>query len=129
MKGTRIHVACESLNVSTSGYYAWRHRQAKIQQKYNDLKAVYWQHHARLGAPSLVHDMRDIGYCISERTLRCMLQRLGLRSKVCRKYRHTTDSNHRLPVAPNLLIPKLPLKFGSLRGSYAFQAFVQQSHA
>ncbi len=103
MKGARIHAACESLGVSTSGYYAWRHRPAKTQQKYNDLKTVYWQHHARLGAPSLVHDMRDIGHNLSERTVGRILQRLGLRSKVCRKYRHTTDSNHRLPVAPNLL--------------------------
>jgi transposase InsO family protein len=64
---------------------------------------VYWQHHARLGAPSLVHDMRDIGYNLSERTVGRMLQKLRLRSKASRKHRHTTDSNHRLPVAPNLL--------------------------
>lgn len=95
--------ACQCLGVSPSGYYAWRHRQVKTQQKYHDLKTVYWQHHARLGAPSLVYDMRDIGYKLSERTVGRMLQTLGLRSKVCRKYRYTTDSNHRLPVAPNLL--------------------------
>lgn len=47
--------------------------------------------------------MRYIGYKLSERTGGRMLQKLGLRSKACRKYRHTTDSNHRLPVAPNLL--------------------------
>jgi transposase InsO family protein len=103
LKGTCIKAACQTLGVSTSGYYAWRYRQVKTQQKYKDLKTVYWQNHARLGAPSLVHDMRDIGYTLSERTVGRMLQRLGLRSKVCRKYRHTTDSNHRLPVALNLL--------------------------
>ena len=40
-----------------------------VHQKYTDLKAIYWQHHARLGAPSLTHDMHDLGYCISERKL------------------------------------------------------------
>lgn len=89
--------------MSTADYYAWRYRWVRTQQKYSDLKTVYWQHHARLGAPSLVHDMRDIDYNLSERTVGRMLQKLGLRSKVCRKYRHTTDSNHRLPVVPNLL--------------------------
>ena len=44
--------------------------------KYNDLKAVYWQHHARLGAPSLVHDMHDLGYSMSERTVGRMLKSL-----------------------------------------------------
>ena len=43
-------------------------------EKYNDLKAVYWQHHARLGAPSLVHDMHDLGYSMSERTVGRMLK-------------------------------------------------------
>ncbi len=98
-----VSSACKCLGVSTSGYYAWRKRQIYVNQKYTDLKAVYWQHHARLGAPSSVHDMHDLGCCISERTVGRMLKKLSLRSKIARKYKHTTDSNHRLPTAPNLL--------------------------
>ncbi|WP_333663939.1 IS3 family transposase [Acinetobacter sp.] len=98
-----VSSACKCLGVSTSGYYAWRKRQIYVNQKYTDLKAVYWQHHARLGAPSLVHDMHDLGYYMSERTVGRMLKKLSLRSKIARKYKHTTDSNHRLPTAPNLL--------------------------
>ena len=84
-------------------YYAWRNCQANTAQKYNYLKAVYWQHHARLGAPSLVHDMHDLVYSMSERTVGRMLKKLCLRSRISRKYKHTIDSNHRLPTAPNLL--------------------------
>ncbi len=58
---------------------------------------------ARLVAPSLVHYMLDIGHCMSERTVGRMLTKLDLRSKITHKYRHTTDSNHRLPTAPSLL--------------------------
>ena len=32
-----------------------------------------------------------------------MLKHLGLCSKISCKYKHTTDSNHRLHTAPNLL--------------------------
>ena len=103
MNEVTVSSACKCLGVSTSGYYAWRKCQANLAQKYNDLKAVYWQHHARLGAPSLVHDMHDLGYNMSERTIGRMLKKLGLRSRIARKYKHTTDSNHRLPTAPNLL--------------------------
>ena len=71
-----VSSVCKCLDVSTSGYYAWRKRQTNTAQKYNDLKVVYWQHHARLGAPSLVHDMHDLGYRMSERTVGRMLKSL-----------------------------------------------------
>lgn len=102
-KGITLAIACQCLAVSPSGYYAWRKREHTLKQEYDDLKAVYWQHYARLGAPSLVHDMHDLGYSMSERTVGRMLSQLGLRSKTARKYKHTTDSNHRLPTSPNLL--------------------------
>jgi hypothetical protein len=76
MNEVTVSSACKYLGVSTSGYYAWRKRQANTAKKYNDLKAVYWQHHARLGAPSLVHDMHDLGYSMSERTVGRMLKNL-----------------------------------------------------
>ena len=103
MKQVKVTALCKYLNVSTSGFYAWKKRQIRITKQYDDLKAVYWQHHARLGAPSLVHDMHDLGYVMSERTVGRMLKKLGLPSKIARKYKYTTDSNHRLPTAPNLL--------------------------
>ncbi|KCX92272.1 hypothetical protein J568_2703 [Acinetobacter baumannii 6112] len=52
MNEVTVSSACKYLGVSTSGYYTWRKRQAYTAQKYKDLKAVYWQHHARFGAPS-----------------------------------------------------------------------------
>lgn len=47
--------------------------------------------------------MHDLGYSMSERTVGRMLSQLRLRRKTARKYKHTTDSNHWLPTAPNLL--------------------------
>ena len=47
--------------------------------------------------------MHELGYSMSGRTVGRMLKKLGLRSKIARKYKHTADSNHRLPTAPNLL--------------------------
>ena len=40
---------------------------------------------------------------MSERTVGRMLKKLGLRSKIARKYKHAADSNHRLAIAHNLL--------------------------
>lgn len=91
LKGTSGIVAYKSLDASTSGYHAWCGRQVKTEQKYHDLKTVYCQHHARLGAPSVVYDIRDFGYSMSERTVGRMLKHFGLRSKISRKYKHTID--------------------------------------
>lgn len=60
--------ACTQLGVSRSGYYAWSKRIIQTQAKLADLKSLYWTHRARCGAPSLVHDMRDLRYKMSERT-------------------------------------------------------------
>ena len=35
-----VSSVCKCLDVSTSGYYAWRKRQTNTAQKYNDLKVV-----------------------------------------------------------------------------------------
>lgn len=47
--------------------------------------------------------MHDLGYSMSQGTIGRMLKMIGLRSKSVRKYKHTIDSNHRLPTASNLL--------------------------
>ena len=62
--------------------YAWRKRKVYATQKYTDLKVVYWQHHAGLGAPSLIHNMYGLGYGMNERSVGSgrMLRKPGLRS-------------------------------------------------
>lgn len=82
--------------MSVSGYYAWKKLQVRIAKQSDDLKVVYWQHHARLGSLSLGHDMHDLEYHMSERTVSRMLNKLGLRSKILSKYMHKADSNHRM---------------------------------
>jgi len=43
------------------------------------------------------------------------MKRQGLKAKAARKFKVTTDSNHQLPVAPNLLHYS---KIGVFQGSY-----------
>src|SRR5699024_1540505 len=54
----------------------------------------FWLHKARVGAPSLVHDIHDAGYLVSERTISRILNRLGLRSKAARQF--TPDNPDRV---------------------------------
>jgi len=100
---------CKVLKVSRSGYYEWLRREPGQQQRYKEQvqeRIVFHFHDSaqRYGSPKITEKLRAEGFRITERTVSNYMRELGLRSCVSRKYKvHTTDSNHDLPVAPNLL--------------------------
>lgn len=98
-----IAQVCQLLGVSRSGYYAWLKRPAKSTKLIEYIKKQYWKHKARLGAPSLVHDAKDEGYQVSERTISRVLRRLGLRSKAARKFKYKAEGATHHNVALNTL--------------------------
>jgi len=55
------------------------------------------------GRPRIVRELRELGLCVGHERVRRSLQRQALQPVYKRPYRVTTDSNHRLPVAPNVL--------------------------
>lgn len=57
----------------------------------------------RAGSPRLVLDLRDQGHRYERKTVAAGMQRQNLRARAARKYKATTNSQHDLPVAPDLL--------------------------
>jgi putative transposase len=93
---------CDGLKVSSSGFYAWRKREHEPKAVELELKRTYEQHRGKAGAPMLCPDLNAVGFNYSIRTVSRLMKKAGLRAKLTRKYRITADSNHKLPVAPNL---------------------------
>jgi len=96
--------------VSRSGFYAWRQRQTNPsprQQQHDRLDAVvkeaFKSRKGRYGAPRLTLDLVESGNRHDRKTIAKSLRRQGLRAKAAKKFKATTNSNHNLPVAPNLL--------------------------
>lgn len=53
---------------------------------------------------SKINFLKDIGVIVSRRRIRNILRQLGLSVKMKRRFKvMTTDSNHNLPIAPNIL--------------------------
>ena len=102
-------VLCETLEVSASGYYAWRGRPECARAVANrdllaDVRRIHQQHRGRYGAPRIHAALRAEGHAISRGRIERLMRRHGIRAVTQRRFRVvTTDSNHGLPIAGNLL--------------------------
>lgn len=68
-----------------------------------EVAAIHRASRGSYGRPRIVRQLRAQGRPASAERVRRSLQRQGLRPVYKRPYQVTTDSTHRLPVAPNLL--------------------------
>jgi transposase InsO family protein len=99
---------CEALEVSASGYYAWAARpDSPTEQWRQELVGAIEEVHAevrqRYGSPRMTAELKARGYECSENTVAELMREHGIRARAPRRFARTTDSNHRLPVAENLL--------------------------
>jgi transposase InsO family protein len=109
LRGLPVDVACQVLEVSRSGYYAWRDRpQSNQSQRRAELAAKIHTVHADnrgvYGSPRIFQALRSQGEPVSRNTVAKVMRAHGLRGKVQRKFvPRTTDSAHAQPIAPNVL--------------------------
>jgi putative transposase len=103
-----VCLMCETLEVSTAGYYAWRQRPVSPNQQRRDsllveIRAVHVEFKRRYGSPRIHAELVARGRSCCVNTVAKLMHDNDIRAKTARKFRHTTDSNHDLPVADNLL--------------------------
>lgn len=99
---------CRVMSVTRNGYYAWRTRPDSARARSNArldvlIKASFAEHKSRYGSPRLTVELQENGETCGENRVAARMAALDLRAKAKRKYKATTQSNHSLPVAPNLL--------------------------
>lgn len=95
-------------SIERSGYYAWINRKPSPQSMANEaldknIIVVFNRHGSRYGYPRIADELRDQGETCSRNRVSRRMKKLGLQAKGKKKFTVTTDSNHRLPVAENLL--------------------------
>jgi putative transposase len=100
---------CHVLDVSPSGYYAWRSRPEGARAAANrvllaDIRRLHVQHRGRYGSPRIHAALRTEGGTASRGRIERLMRRHGIRGVAARRFRPvTTDSRHGLPIAPDLL--------------------------
>ena len=102
-----VRLVCSVLQASVGGYYAWLKRDAVPSSKAARLEAEVLAAHSRTrgtyGAERLHQELVVNGCVVSLWKVKRLRRKLGLVCKRKRRVIRTTDSNHALPVAPNLL--------------------------
>ncbi len=98
------------LDVSRSGFYYWlKHRHKAIQreearQKFDlKVKKAFDDSKERDGSRRIQRELAENGDKHDIKTITASMKRQDLTPKAARKFKCTTDSNHEMPIAPNLL--------------------------
>lgn len=99
---------CRRLEVSRSGYYAWCGRpRATHEQRDQELAvrvaAIHAESRGVYGSPRVHAELKDDGEAVGRKRVARLMEQQGLSGKLPRRFVHTTDSSHGLPVAKNLL--------------------------
>jgi putative transposase len=99
---------CRQLGVSRTGYCQWRTRPLSERSMGNaaldaQVAAIHAGSKRSYGRPRIVRDLHARGIQASHERVRNSLKRQNLRPVYKRPYRVTTDSNHKRPIAPNVL--------------------------
>lgn len=105
-EGRRGGVAVPLLDVSRAGYYASRRRarQPKPACPVTPyLKAAFTESGRSYGSRRLRVALANRGMVVTRYRVRTLMRVNGLRPVWKRKFVHTTDSNHALPIADNIL--------------------------
>ncbi len=103
-----VNMLCRLLEVQRSAYYDWRVQPGKVIASEElalrrRMKELFAASRGSLGSRMMKQNLRQEGFEIGRDKTRRLMKSLKLKVKQKRKYKVTTDSNHKLPVAENVL--------------------------
>jgi transposase InsO family protein len=76
----------------------------------DEIREIHESCHQSYGNPRIAIALQQKGLACSRPRAARLMQRMGIRAKTARKFKVTTDSNHREPIAPNLLEQKFTVE-------------------
>lgn len=108
-EGFAAAAVCDLLEVSRSGFYAWRSGEESLRVKRDQELApvigeVFWRHRRRYGARRMAVELSSRGIACGVARVARLLKTLGFQAIQPKSYRpRTTQSRHRLGYNQNLL--------------------------
>jgi putative transposase len=99
---------CRVLGFGPSTYYGWERKQQSAHALRDTellaaIRRLFLKFRARYGAPRIHAELAKDGVHVSRKRVARLMREAGLKAKGRRKYKATTDSEHALPVASDLI--------------------------
>ena len=101
-----VQAMCQVLNVSRSGYYAWKERPSvdvETEALSAEIAAAHKRSRGTYGSPRIHRELRARGIRTSRKRVERLMREKRLKGAQKRRFHCTTDSRHSLPIAPNTL--------------------------
>ena len=107
-KAYPVTILCEVMQVSSSGYYSWRRRPDSPRLRENMkiiplVRQIHIESGQTYGARRIARFLQAMGICCGRSRARTLMRLAGIIARQKRRFKVTTHSKHKLPIAPNLL--------------------------
>lgn len=116
MKAYPTTLLCEAMKVSRSGLYDYLSRYTSGERNRTEthlkeqIKKIFDQYKGTCGSRRMVKHLGAHGYPIGRYKVRRIMRELGLKAKMARRFKLTTDSKHSFPVSANILNRKFDVQ-------------------
>ena len=99
---------CRLLDVSRSGYDAWKHRGPSTRKRQDDvlkeqIQGIHQDSRGTYGSPRVTDTLQKQGVDVSRRRVARLMHETGITGAPSKRYKRTTDSNHSHRIEPNHL--------------------------
>lgn len=101
---------CRALQLSYSGYWAWRKREARRQARarrqltlIGQVRKIHASSGGTYGSPRVCKKLQADGVQCSENTVARLMQQNGIKGRCKQRFTVTTQSQHDFPIASNVL--------------------------
>lgn len=103
-----VALMCRVLEVSRAGFYAWCKRPAsrralEDQRLRLEVSAIHAESRRSYGSPRVHMELRERGRRVGRKRVARLMRTAGLRGRMPRRFRRTTDSGHAMAIRDNLL--------------------------
>ena len=106
---------CRVLCASRPGFYEWRKGDvspsaARRAQVLEAIKIIHKEFKGVYGSPRMLEELRNRGFVVNHKMVENLMAENAIAAKTKKKFKATTNSNHKLPIAKNLLKRKFRKK-------------------